>query len=163
MDTIIEIDGSHGEGGGQVLRTALALSALTGQGTRITEIRSGRSKPGLAPQHLTCLSAFTDLCDANVDGAKLGSTEVVFEPAAKARPGEYVFDVSEVSKSGSAGSVTLILQALLTPLALASGPSGKGVAGVTEEASRLKANCTWVVGVAPIVFKLAKEMLPAAP
>ncbi|MCK4776714.1 MAG: RNA 3'-terminal phosphate cyclase [Candidatus Krumholzibacteria bacterium] len=132
MDTVIEIDGSYGEGGGQVLRTALALSALTGKGTRVTNIRAGRSKPGLAPQHLTCLLAFAEVCDAAVEGAKIGSTEIAFEPAVKARPGEYTFDVSDVSKWGSAGSVTLITQALLAPLSLAAGPSRLTLKGGTH-------------------------------
>lgn len=132
MNSLVEIDGSYGEGGGQVLRTALTLSALTGRPLRITEIRAGRTKPGLAPQHLTGLLALADICDASVEGAKLASTEVLFEPSSQARAGDYTFDVSEVAHGGSAGSVTLILQALLLPLALASDASKLTIKGGTH-------------------------------
>lgn len=120
---MIEIDGSYGEGGGQILRTALSLSALTGQATHIHHIRAGRSKPGLAPQHLTAVMAVARICDARVSGAALRSTDIVFRPQTSPQAGAYVFDVTEAIQGGSAGSVTLILQALLMPLALASGTS----------------------------------------
>ena len=123
MEPLVEIDGSYGEGGGQILRTALTLSTLTGRPTRITGIRAGRSKPGLAAQHLTGVLALADLCDADVDGAKMGSTEILFEPKSGVKAGNYTFDVAEQSKSGSAGSVTLILQTLLLPLALSGEKS----------------------------------------
>jgi RNA 3'-terminal phosphate cyclase (ATP) len=132
MNSRVDIDGSYGEGGGQVLRTALTLSTLTGRPVRITEIRAGRSKPGLAPQHLTGLLALGEVCDAAVEGAKIGSTEVVFEPSSPAKSGDYTFDVSDVAHGGSAGSATLILQALLLPLALAPGPSKLTVKGGTH-------------------------------
>jgi RNA 3'-terminal phosphate cyclase (ATP) len=132
MDTVVDIDGSVGEGGGQVVRTALALSVLTGKPTRIGEIRAGRSKPGLAPQHLTVVRALAEVCGASVEGARIGSTEVRFEPASPARPGDYVFDVSEAAKGGSAGSVTLVLQALLLPLALSGATSHLTLKGGTH-------------------------------
>jgi RNA 3'-terminal phosphate cyclase (ATP) len=132
MNSPVEIDGSYGEGGGQILRTALTLSSLTGRPLQITEIRAGRSKPGLAPQHLTGLLALAKICDASVEGAKIASTEVVFEPSSRARPGDYTFDVSEVAHGKSAGSVTLILQALLLPLALASSASKLTLKGGTH-------------------------------
>jgi RNA 3'-terminal phosphate cyclase (ATP) len=134
MESLVEIDGSYGEGGGQILRTALTLSTLTGRPTRVSEIRSGRSKPGLAAQHLTGVLALAELCDADVDGAKMGSTEILFEPKSAVRAGQYAFDVAEASKSGSAGSVTLILQTLLLPLALASEKSSVTLQGGTHVA-----------------------------
>lgn len=132
MDAIVDIDGSLGEGGGQVVRTALALSVVTGKPLRISKIRSGRSKPGLAAQHVTVVRALAEVCDASVDGDVVGSTEVAFEPASPARPGDYVFDVSDAAKGGSAGSVTLILQALLLPLALAGETSRLTLKGGTH-------------------------------
>lgn len=114
---MIEIDGSYGEGGGQVLRTALTLSALTGRPARIRRIRAGRRNPGLAPQHLTGVLALAAICDAEVRGAAIGSAEVEFHPRSAPRAGEYTFDVSDAAQGGSAGSVTLIFQTLLLPLA----------------------------------------------
>jgi RNA 3'-terminal phosphate cyclase (ATP) len=120
---MVEIDGSYGEGGGQVLRTALTLSALTGQPTRFQRIRAGRRNPGLAPQHLAGVLALARICAAEVQSAAIGSTEIVFEPRSGPRPGEYLVDVAQESAGGSAGSVSLILQTLLLPLALAGGGS----------------------------------------
>lgn len=134
VTTMIEIDGSYGEGGGQVLRTALSLSALTGQAMRITRIRAGRRNPGLAPQHLTAVQATARVCDAEVHGATIGATEVVFQPHARPRPGTYVIDVTDAAQGGSAGSVTLILQTLLLPLALAGAPSHLTLKGGTHVA-----------------------------
>ncbi|MCG8351425.1 MAG: RNA 3'-terminal phosphate cyclase [Chloroflexales bacterium] len=113
---MIDIDGSHGEGGGQVLRTALALAALTGQPTRISRIRAGRRNPGLAPQHLTVVRALASICAADLRGASIGSTELVFHPQSPPRADHYVFDVTAAARGGSAGSVTLIFQAVLFPL-----------------------------------------------
>jgi RNA 3'-terminal phosphate cyclase (ATP) len=76
----VEIDGSVGEGGGQILRSSLALAAVTGKPVKLEKIRAGRKKPGLRRQHLTALKAAAEVCDANVRGAELGSQEVVFEP-----------------------------------------------------------------------------------
>lgn len=116
---MIAIDGSLGEGGGQVLRTALALSVLTGQPIHMTHIRASRRKPGLAPQHLAGVRAAGLISGAEISGAVLRSTEIAFRPQSAARPGDYVFDVSELSGQGSAGAVTLLLQTILLPLALA--------------------------------------------
>lgn len=121
--SMLEIDGSYGEGGGQVLRTALTLSVLTKQKVRIHSIRAGRRNPGLAPQHLTNVLALAQICDAEVQGAKLGSTEIIFHPQSPSRFGDYTFDVSEAAQKGSAGSVSLILQTLLLPLAFTRGDS----------------------------------------
>jgi RNA 3'-terminal phosphate cyclase (ATP) len=119
----LEIDGAFGEGGGQVVRTSLTLSVLTGRPVAIRNIRANRSKPGLAPQHLTNVLALAGICGADVEGAEIGSTELLFEPKSAPRAGEYRFDVTEVLSSGSAGSVTLILQTILLPLTFAKGKS----------------------------------------
>ena len=129
MSALVEIDGSSGEGGGQILRTSLTLATLTGRPVRIHGIRARRRKPGLAPQHLTAVLALAALCDARVQGAEIGSTEISFTPDSRARPGDYAFDVAAVAQGGSAGSVTLLLQALLLPLAFAPGPSRLTLAG----------------------------------
>lgn len=119
-NSTVVIDGSHGEGGGQVLRTSLTLAVLTGQPVRIERIRAGRKKPGLRPQHLTAARAAGAVCDARLEGDKLGSQTLVFIPGGPARPGEYLFDVAETAQRGSAGSVGLVLQTVLLPLALAA-------------------------------------------
>src|SRR6516162_2152760 len=88
------IDGAHGEGGGQILRTALSLSAITGRGLRIERIRAARRNPGLAAQHLTALRAAAAMCSAQLGGDTLGSTCVEFAPEGPVVAGNYVFDVS---------------------------------------------------------------------
>ncbi len=108
---MIEIDGSTGEGGGQLVRTACALSALTGTAIRLFSIRARRAPPGLAPQHLTAVRAVAALCGAEVEGLEVRASEIRFRPQAL-RGGEYRFDV------GTAGSITLVLQAVL-PVAFA--------------------------------------------
>ncbi len=131
---MIAIDGSHGEGGGQVLRTALALAVLTGKEVRLERIRAGRQVPGLQAQHLTCVLAAARLCAAEVEGARLGSQELSFAPRRPPQPGEYRFDVAEQRQGGSAGAVTLVLQTLLLPLAWADGPSRVTLRGGTHVA-----------------------------
>ncbi len=120
---ILEIDGSIGEGGGQVLRTALTLSALTGRPVEIRNIRAGRPNPGLQPQHLTAVHAAAAICRARTEGAALGSQTLQFAPQSPPRPGEYVFDVTEVAERGSAGAVGLVFQTIFLPLALVPGES----------------------------------------
>jgi len=107
---MIEIDGSIGEGGGQILRTALTLAALTKTPFKIDKIRLGRKKPGLQPQHLTGVRAVAEVCQGKLTGAELYSDHITFEPGT-IRSGFYDFDVAKVSPS--AGSVGMILEQLL--------------------------------------------------
>ncbi|MBD2005127.1 MULTISPECIES: RNA 3'-terminal phosphate cyclase [Cyanophyceae] len=120
---MIYIDGSYGEGGGQVLRTSLSLATITGQPIRIERIRAGRKKPGLAAQHLTGVRAAAEICNAQVQGDELGSTNLEFTPSYSVQAGKYTFDVSDAREGRSAGAVTLVLQTILLPLALAGGDS----------------------------------------
>ena len=129
---MVVIDGSYGEGGGQVLRTALTLAVLTGRPMRIEHVRAGRRKPGLRPQHLTCVRAAASVCGARLEGDELGSQTLTFAPVGLPRPGEYIFDVTEAARGGSAGSVGLVLQTILLPLALAGGASHLTLRGGTH-------------------------------
>ncbi|MBC7251877.1 MAG: RNA 3'-phosphate cyclase [Anaerolineae bacterium] len=129
---VLIIDGSYGEGGGQVLRTALSLSALLGRTVRLVNIRAGRSKPGLQAQHLTGVRAVARICNAEVDGAKLGSQELTFVPRAVPQAGSYTFDVSEARKGGSAGATSLVFQTVLFPLLAAAGRSQLTIRGGTH-------------------------------
>ncbi|MGQ5521996.1 RNA 3'-terminal phosphate cyclase [Chitinimonas sp. PSY-7] len=122
---LIELDGSHGEGGGQVLRTALALSMITGTPFKIERVRAKRSKPGLLRQHLTAVLAASTVSNAKVQGAKLGSQALRFEPG-PIRAGDYRFAI------GSAGSSTLVLQTILPALWFANGSSTVSVSGGTH-------------------------------
>jgi len=122
---MIEIDGSAGEGGGQILRTSLALSVCTGQPMAIQRIRAGRAKPGLMRQHLTCVQAAAAVCGAQAQGAELGSQQLIFTPGALCA-GEYEFNV------GTAGSCMLVLQTVLPPLMLAHGSSRLTLRGGTH-------------------------------
>lgn len=122
---MIEIDGSMGEGGGAVLRTALALGAVSQRAVHIYNIRAKRDKPGLQPQHLRGVEALAKITKARVDGATLNSTEVAFEP----RPiggGKYHVDI------GTAGSTTLILQILMPAAAFATGSVDIEIRGGTD-------------------------------
>ena len=122
---MIEIDGSVGEGGGQILRTSLALSMCTGRPFTLAHIRARRSKPGLMRQHLTCVNAAVAVSNAQVQGAELGSTTLVFEPGA-VTPGDRAFSV------GTAGSCTLVLQTVWPALMLADAPSRLTLSGGTH-------------------------------
>lgn len=131
-DDLLTIDGSKGEGGGQLLRTSLSLAALTGRPLQLDNIRAGRSRPGLRPQHLTAVRAVAALCDAQLSGDEIGSQMLTFMPQSSPRAAEYEFDVEEAAEHGSAGSVTLIMQAILWPLLFAGGPSQVTLDGGTH-------------------------------
>ena len=113
---MLTIDGSFGEGGGQILRTALALSLVTGKPFRIENIRAGRKNPGLLRQHLTAVNAATEISQAEVTGAAIGSQQLTFAPGSVVS-GNYAFSV------GTAGSTTLVLQTVLPALLIATGRS----------------------------------------
>jgi len=113
---MIQIDGSAGEGGGQVLRTALGLSLVSGKPFHISNIRANRRKPGLMHQHLTSVLAAAEVGTAEVDGGSIGSGELVFRPG-RIRAGDYHFAIS------TAGSCTLVLQTILPALLAADAPS----------------------------------------
>jgi RNA 3'-terminal phosphate cyclase (ATP) len=123
---MIHVDGSLGEGGGQVLRTALSLATVTGTPLQLDRIRAGRPKPGLAAQHLTGVWAAAALCNAQVQGDVLGSTTLTFIPQTPPEPGCYRFDVT------TAGAVSLVLQTILLPLALTPGESVVTLCGGTH-------------------------------
>jgi len=131
---LITIDGSYGEGGGQVLRTSLSLSALQGEAVHIENIRAKRPKPGLQAQHLTGVLATAQICDAQLTGAALGSQTLTFAPQSPPQAGDYTFDVAEARKGGSAGSTSLVFQTLLLPLAFAVGDSHLTIRGGTHVA-----------------------------
>ncbi|MEJ2612029.1 MAG: RNA 3'-terminal phosphate cyclase [Candidatus Thiodiazotropha sp.] len=122
---MIEIDGSLGEGGGQILRTTLSLAICLGLNVRVYNIRAGRSRPGLMRQHLVCLRAAKEICGAQVTGDELGSTEISFVPGV-VKAGRYHFAI------GSAGSTTLVFQTILIPLLLANGMSEVYLEGGTH-------------------------------
>ncbi len=125
MMEIIEIDGSIGEGGGQVLRTAIALSALSLKPVKVYNIRVKRSNPGLRPQHLVGLKILAMLTKANVEGLSIGSTEILFKPR-KRLSGDIRVDV------GTAGSISLVLQAILPALAFAPSRTTLEITGGTD-------------------------------
>lgn len=122
---MIELDGSAGEGGGQVLRTALTLSMITGQPFRIANVRANRAKPGLMRQHLVAVQAAAQVSDAEVAGAEVGSQALSFAPK-RIKSGEYQFAI------GTAGSCTLVLQTIIPALLFGEAPSTVRIAGGTH-------------------------------
>jgi RNA 3'-phosphate cyclase len=122
---MIEIDGSYGEGGGQILRTAVAMAAYLGVRCRIAEIRRGRTKPGLRPQHLSGVQAAAELCRAEVTGLSLNSQDVVFTPR-EIKGGELHIDI------GTAGAIGLTLQSLMLPAIKAPSPVRLTITGGTD-------------------------------
>jgi len=122
---VLEIDGSMGEGGGQILRSALSLSVILGEPVRIRKIRANRNPPGLKPQHLASVMARAEIGAAEIEGADIGSTEIMFSPS-EIRGGEYFFD------TGTAGSITLLIQAILPALLRADSPSTVVLRGGTD-------------------------------
>ena len=134
MSDCLDLDGSYGEGGGQILRAALALSALTRRPFHLHSIRARRRNPGLRPQHLAAVQAMAAVCLARLEGDQLDSRALTFEPTTAPQPGHYVVDVAKVAARGSAGSVTLLFQALCLPLAFCDGPSSLTLRGGTHVA-----------------------------
>jgi len=126
---VVRIDGSYGEGGGQILRTSLALATALGRPLEIINIRKTRQKPGLQPQHLTSVLAAAAISRAHVEGAELSSTSISFLPRTL-MGGSYEFNVSE--KRGSAGSTSLVLQTIMLPLCFAEQPANITVHGGTH-------------------------------
>ncbi len=122
---MIQIDGSAGEGGGQVLRSSLTLSVLTGQPVQLHHIRARRPKPGLAAQHLRAVAAAAAVSGATVQGAHVGASTLTFAPG-RLRAGSYSFDI------GTAGATSLVLQTIFLPLSLASAPSQVSLSGGTH-------------------------------
>ncbi|MDX2019373.1 MAG: RNA 3'-terminal phosphate cyclase [Deltaproteobacteria bacterium] len=125
---MVILDGSQGEGGGQILRSALALSLITGQAFRIDNIRAGRARPGLLRQHLTAVEAAATIGNARVEGAAIGARSVAFAPS-KLQGGAFMFSV------GTAGSTTLVLQTVLPALLTAPAPSTIILEGGTHNPS----------------------------
>ena len=123
---MLTLNGQFGEGGGQILRTALTLSCITRKAFTVQNIRAGRHKPGLRRQHLTSVMAAAEICDAEVLGADIGSQELAFAPRRPAQAGVYEWEVK------SAGAAPLVLQTVLLPLAMAPGPSEIRVLGGTH-------------------------------
>jgi RNA 3'-terminal phosphate cyclase (ATP) len=119
------IDGSYGEGGGQIVRTSLSLALITGKALKLTNIRGRRKRPGLRPQHLTSLEACVAVSMAKVEGARIGARELTFAPET-ILPGSYTFHI------GTAGAAALVLQTILPPLFKAGGESNLVVGGGTH-------------------------------
>ena len=142
MVAMLHIDGSYGEGGGQLIRTALALAAMTQTGVTLTNIRAGRKKPGLQAQHLTAVKLAADHCAAHVEGAEMGSVSLKFLPQGVVTPGVYRRDI------GTAGAMALVLQTALLPLAQADAPSRIWLTGGSH------------VAFAPTIDYLAKVYAP---
>lgn len=143
------LDGREGEGGGQILRTSLSLSALTGRPFRLEHIRAQRSRPGLRPQHLTAVRAVARICSARLVGDALNATTLEFHPQHPPHAGSYHFDVNQAAAGQSAGSVALILGALLWPLLFAGDASHLVLRGGTH------------VPFSPPYHYLAQVALPA--
>ncbi len=122
---MVEIDGSHGEGGGQIIRTSLSLAAITGKPVTIRNIRAGRPNPGLQMQHLTAAKAVRSICRGKLEGAELGSSTLGFEPGPIVG-GRYEFNI------GTAGSVTLVAQTLIPILLQTKKKSELRITGGTH-------------------------------
>jgi len=136
------VDGSRGEGGGQILRYAVSTCALLGEELRVINIRARRRPPGLRPQHITAIRAVADVCRGSVEGLEVGSMSITFSPS-RPRGGNYIFD------TGTAGSASLVLQSLLPVLCFADGPCNVEVRGGTNNP------------LAPPIDYIAEVLIPA--
>lgn len=158
MDHPILIDGSAGEGGGQILRTALSLSAITARPFVIERVRLNRIKPGLRPQHREAVLAVARLCKAQIEGVEVGSSRIAFAPREPAEPGTHLFEI------GTAGSTPLLLQTLCYPLALTGKPSQLTLRGGTHQqyspTFHYLALC-WAPAIARLGFKIVLELQAA--
>jgi RNA 3'-phosphate cyclase len=152
---MIEIDGSFGEGGGQILRSSLALSLLTGRAFHLRNIRARRAKPGLQPQHLMSVRAAATIGQAQLRGASLGSSDLVFEPG-EVVPGDYTFAI------GTAGATSLVLHTIYLPLAWkAAGPSSITLTGGTHvnmSPCFHSLDVTWKAYLADLGLQIGVEM-----
>lgn len=146
---MIHIDGSLGEGGGQVLRSSLTLSMLTGQPVHLTNIRARRPKPGLQAQHLTAVSAAAAICGAEVTGAAIGSGELIFVPG-QVKPGNYRADI------GTAGATSLVLQTVFLPLGWANQVAQRNLVCPTEIVLTGGTHVPW----SPSIHYLTMQWLP---
>ena len=126
---MLEIDGNYGEGGGQILRSSLSLSAILNRPVHINGVRAGRKKPGLAPQHLTSVNAVAAITNAEVTGGQLGSQTLTFRPQ-EISGGDYTFDVAEIRPS--AGTLSLVFQSIALPLSFAKVASTVTLHGGTH-------------------------------
>jgi RNA 3'-phosphate cyclase len=122
---MIVVDGAVGEGGGQILRTAIALSAVAREPVTVTNIRANRPTPGLSPGHVTSVEAVAALCDARVDGLHRGSRRISFHPG-ELLGGDFRFDI------GTAGSISLVMQCCLLPALLSKSPVTMTLTGGTD-------------------------------
>jgi RNA 3'-terminal phosphate cyclase (ATP) len=146
VTSLLPIDGAQGEGGGQILRAALALSAATGQGFTMTRIRAGRVRPGLRPQHVASIRAAALVCGAKVGGVFEGSPDLRFEPSTLS-PGQFRFEI------GTAGATSLVAQTVLPPLATCDRPSRVEIVGGTHVPASPSFEFLsrhWVSGVEPL-------------
>jgi RNA 3'-terminal phosphate cyclase (ATP) len=158
VDLPIVLDGSQGEGGGQILRTALSLSAITGKPFTVTKIRAGREKPGLRPQHREAARAVARIVDAELTGDEVGSSRLEFKPRRPPQAGDWTLDV------GTAGSTPLLFQTLCWPLALAGAPSALTLRGGTHQDHAPSFHylaLVWAPAVARLGFKFALELQAA--
>jgi RNA 3'-terminal phosphate cyclase (ATP) len=154
----IVLDGSEGEGGGQILRTALSLSAITGKAFGVARIRASRMKPGLRPQHREAARAVGRLVDAEISGDEVGSSHLEFRPRRAAAAGEFTFDI------GTAGSTPLLFQTVCWPLALAGAPSAVTLRGGTHQDHAPSFHylaLVWAAAVARLGFPFRFELSAA--
>lgn len=154
----IVLDGSEGEGGGQILRTAMSLSAITGKAFSVTHIRANRMKPGLRPQHREAARAVGRLVDAEISGDEVGSSHLEFRPRRAAAAGEFAFDI------GTAGSTPLLFQTVCWPLSLAGAPSSVTLRGGTHQDHAPSFHylaLVWAAAVARLGFPFRFELATA--